>query len=123
VHVAIERKVAFALGETPNSKGLRRSYLLGCATRISERLKELIAERAKQAAKPSGSTALVKIDKAALIKAEMKRLDIHLCAGSYSASVAESGSFAAGSERGSKASFGRPIGGRGGVAGLIGRSK
>ncbi len=123
LHVAVERKMAIALGTPMTAVQVReahRSYLLGCANRISVRLRELAQERKTQDARPGSYGALITLDKPALIKAEMDRLGIQLDRGSSLAGASDGGSFAAGSAHGAKASFGRPIGG-GRVAGLIGR--
>jgi hypothetical protein len=125
LHVATERKMRIALG-TPMSatetRECRRSHLVGCANRISLRLKGLAAQRSMQNAKPGSYGTLVKLDKPALIKAEMERLDIRLSWGSALSGGSDRDSFAAGSAHGSRASFGRPVGGGGRIAGLIGKS-
>ncbi len=102
------------------SREARRSYLLGCANRISVRLRELAQQRKTHTAKPGSYGALITLDKPALIKAEMERLDIRLRSGSHLTGAADGGSFAAGSAHGAKASFGRPVGG-GHISGLIGK--
>ena len=112
VHIAVERKMAIALG-TPmtaaQSREAHRSYLVGCANRISARLRELAQERGSTA-KPGSYGALITLDKLALIKAEMERLNIKLSCGSGLTGASDDGSFVAGSAHGAKASFGRPIG-------------
>jgi len=122
-HIAIERKTAIALG-TPmtaaESKEAYRSYLLGCANRISVRLRELAQQRKLQGARPGSYGALITLDKPELIKAEMDRLGIRLHCGSSLTGASDGGSFAAGSAHGSKASFGRPVGGAR-ISGLIGK--
>jgi len=123
LHIAAERKIAIALGApltAAESRGCHRSYLLGCANRISVRLRELTQQRRAQAAKPGSYGALIKLDKPALIDAEMKRLNIRLACGASLTGASDRGSFAAGSAHGAKASFGRPVGG-GRVSGLIGK--
>ena len=123
LHIAVERKMAIALG-TPmtaaETRGCQRSYLLGCANRISVRLRELARQRNTQNARPGSYGALIKLDKPALIEVEMERLDIRLSCGSPLTGASDGGSFAAGSAHGAKASFGRPVGG-GRIAGLIGK--
>jgi hypothetical protein len=123
LHIAVERKMAIALG-TPltsaQSRQVHISYLVGCASRTRARLEELAKQRKTQDAKPGSYGALITLDKPALIDAEMERCGIHLhCGGSSLSGGSDSGSFAAGSAHGANASFGRPVGG-GRIAGLIG---
>ena len=123
MHIAVERKMQIALGTPMTSAESReayRSYLLGCANRISVRLREMAQQRKTQTAKPGSYGALITLDKLALIDAEMRRLDIRLQSGSPLTRASDSGSFAAGSAHGEKASFGRPVGG-GRISGLIGK--
>jgi hypothetical protein len=121
-HVAVERKIAIAQG-TPltsvETKEVHRSYLLGCADRISFRLRQMAQQRRTQAVKPGSYGALITIDKPDLIDAERKRLGIRIHAGSALTGGRDHGSFEAGNAHGEKASFGRPVGGR--LAGLIER--
>src|ERR1019366_45300 len=123
IHIAGERKMAIALG-TPmtaaQSRGAHRSYLLGCANRISIRLRLMAQQRGSQKARPGSYGALITLDKPALIKAEMERLEIRLRSGSSLTGASDRGSFAAGGEHGAKASFGRPVSG-GRISGLIGK--
>jgi hypothetical protein len=55
LHIAVERKMAIALG-TPltsaQSRQAHHSYLVGCANRISVRLREMAQQRRSQTAKP-----------------------------------------------------------------------
>jgi hypothetical protein len=123
LHTAVERKIQIAVGEpmtAAESRECYRSYLLGCANRISVRLTELAQQRKARVARPGSYGALITLDKPALIKAEMDRLNIHLRSGSSLTGASDRGSFAAGSAHGAKASFGRPVGG-GRIAGLIGK--
>jgi hypothetical protein len=123
LHVAIERKMALARGEpltSAQSREVHRSYLVGCADRISQRLREMAAQRKAQAATPGSHRALVVIDKPGLIQAEMDRLGIKLRSGSSLTGGRDHSSFAAGAAHGAKATFGRPVTG-GPVAGLITR--
>ena len=123
MHIATARKMAIALGtpmDATESREARRSHLLGCATRVTLRLKEMAQERRAQAAQPGSYGALVKLDKPELIRAEMERLNIRLHASSCLTGAGHSESFAAGSAHGAKASFGRPVAG-GRIAGLIDR--
>jgi Protein of unknown function (DUF2786) len=122
LHVAVERKLALAMGEpmtAAQSQEAHRSHLLGCASRIHQRLDEMVEQRKARAATP-GSRALVALDKPALIQAEMERLDIKLRCGSSLTGGRDRGSFAAGAAHGAKATFGRPVAG-GRIAGLIER--
>jgi Protein of unknown function (DUF2786) len=124
MHVATARKMAIALGsplDAAQSREERRSYLIGCASRIGARLHELERQRRFRAARPGSCRALVEIDKPDLIRAEMERLEIRLHSGSYVTGAGHSGAFAAGSAHGDKASFGRPV--AGGITGLIGVRK
>jgi Protein of unknown function (DUF2786) len=124
MHIAVARKMALAVGEpltAVESREANRSYLVGCASRIAHRLHELAAQRKAQAATPGSSRALVCLDKPALIAAEMERLDIKVCGGSGLTGAGNQGSFAAGAAHGAKATFGRPVSGGGGIAGMIGR--
>jgi hypothetical protein len=104
------------------SREAHRSHLIGCASRIHHRLDEMVAQRRAQAASPSGR-ALVKLDKPALVQAEMDRLGIKLHCGSGVTGGRDRGSFAAGAAHGGKATFGRPVAGGGRIAGLITRGK
>jgi uncharacterized protein DUF2786 len=123
VHIAAERKMAIALG-TPmtsaESREMHRSYLVGCASRMSVRLREMTQQRKAQAAKPGSYGALVKLDKSQLIRDEMERLDIRLHSSGGLTGASDRGAFAAGSVHGGKATFGRPVAG-GRVAGQIER--
>jgi hypothetical protein len=123
MHVAVQRKIAIALA-TPmtaaESREAHRSYLVGCANRVSMRLREMAQQRRAQAARPGSFGALIKLDKPALVDAEMDRIGIHLRRGSSLTGAVNRGSFEAGSQHGAKASFGRPVAG-GRVAGLIER--
>src|SRR5262249_52800959 len=119
---AMARKMAIALGSPFNpsqSREERRSFLIGCAERISLRLREIAQQRTSQAARPGSYGALITLDKSDLIETEMARLDIRLCAGSDLTAAGHYGAHTAGSAHGAKASFGRPVAGN--VAGLIGR--
>jgi hypothetical protein len=100
------------------SRETHRSFVLGCADRISKRLCHLAQQRNTQTAKPGSYGALITLDKEALIKAEMERLDIRLSCGPSLTGAGDGGSFEAGSAHGAKASFGRPVGG-GRVSGLL----
>jgi hypothetical protein len=124
LHIAIERKMAIAVASpmtAAQSREAYRSYLVGCATRISVRLRELAQQRQKQGARPGSYGALITLDKDKLIGAEMERVGIRLQSGSSLTGAANGGSFAAGTAHGGKASFGRPIAG-GHIAGMIGKS-
>jgi hypothetical protein len=124
IHIAIERKMAIALGTpmTPaQSRGAYLSYQSGCADRISMRLIKLANERLARTARPGSYGALITLDKPTLIKAEMDRLNIRLASRGGLTGGSDGGSFAAGSSHGAKASFGRPVGG-GRIAGMIGKS-
>ncbi len=104
VHVAAERKMAFALATSLGAaqiKELHRSYLFGCAN-------------------PYG--AIIKLDKPKLVLDEMERRGIRLGEGSSPIDPQDAEAFAAGSAHGAKASFGRPVAG-GRIAGLIGRAQ
>jgi len=123
LHAAMERKMAIACGsplQSSESKEVRRSYLLGCADRISARLNEMARERRTRVAKPGSYGALIKLDKPQLIRAEMERLGIRVHRGSGTTGAGHSEAFAAGSAHGAKATFGRPVAG-GRVAGQIER--
>ncbi len=122
LHVAAERKMHIALGiplESQESREMRRSYLIGCAKRIRERLREMWQERRSPKYRESHG-ALVNLDKPALVQAEMERLGIKLRRGSGLVGAGSSRAAAAGSARGDKATFGRPVAG-GHVSGFIGR--
>lgn len=90
-----------------------RSFTEACCQTISERLLALV-ERSK-AARTSNGRELVLVKDAA-IKAFMKDHDIRLrlCSG-YSPSTSDAAAMAAGRAAGERASFGRPVGGAGGV--------
>jgi hypothetical protein len=123
MHVAVERKRALARGEpltSAQSREARRSYFVGCAYRVSQRLREMAAQRKAQAARPGSHGALVVLDKRHLVQAEMDRLGIKLRSGSSLTGGRDHGAFAAGAAHGAKATFGRPVAG-GHVAGLITR--
>jgi hypothetical protein len=125
VHIAVERKMAIARGTpfTPaDSREAHRSFLIGCANRVSVRIREMAAERKARATKPGSYGALVTLDKPTLVSAEMERLDIRLHSGSSLTGARAGSSFAAGDRHGTQATFGRPVGG-GRIAGLIGRDK
>jgi hypothetical protein len=123
LHIATERKIQIALG-TPmtatETRECHRSYLLGCANRISIRLREMAQQRRSQTAKPGSYGALITLDKPTLINAEMECLHIRLASGSCLTGASDRSSFGAGSAHGAKASFGRPVGG-GRIVGLIGK--
>jgi Protein of unknown function (DUF2786) len=124
LHVAVERKMALAVGEpmtAAQSREAHRSHLVGCASRIHQRLDEMVVQRRAGTAAP-GSRALVALDKPALVQAEMDRQGIKLCAGSFLTGGRDRGSFAAGAAHGTKATFGRPVAG-GRIAGLITRGR
>jgi hypothetical protein len=123
LHVAMERKMAIAIAVPmtgAESREAHRSYLVGCADRISLRLGEMAQQRKARPPSPGSYGALIKLDKPALIDAEMDRLGIHLRMGSCLTSGRDRGSFEAGSAHGAKATFGRPVAG-GRIAGLIGK--
>jgi hypothetical protein len=90
-----------------------RSFVDGCAGRISDRLLELI-ERSKTAQTSNGRELVVVKDTA--IKSLMKELGIRLrtCRTSYSSNFNESAQ-AAGRAAGEGATFGRPLSGAAGV--------
>lgn len=122
LHIALERKMAIALGTPMTSAQSRQahfSYVDGCADRISDRLSEMARRRRSQTAKPGSYGALITLDKPALIQAEMERCGIRFRTGTALTGGSDGGSFSAGSAHGAKASFGRPVGG-GRIAGLIG---
>jgi hypothetical protein len=84
-------------------------FVDGITWRISERLREL--KPSPTAAASPNNRALVTI-KQTLIKAKMKELGISLRTSSSSRQH-DSGSYAAGRSAGERASFGRPVSGRG----------
>jgi hypothetical protein len=123
LHVAAARKMAIAVAApmtAAESREAYRSYLLGCANRISLRLREMARQRKAQMPSAGSYGALIQLDKPALIDAEMDRLGIHLRKGSGLTGGGDRGSFEAGQKHGAKASFGRPVAG-GHIAGLIER--
>jgi hypothetical protein len=96
-----------------------RSFVAACCNRIEERLLELV--RRSEEARTSNGKELVVI-KGAAIKQFMKDNGIRLstCCGGGGPTRSDEAAHAAGRAAGDRASFGRPVGGAGGVAGLIG---
>jgi hypothetical protein len=75
-HVATERQAAAEFEcslSSAETRNVRQSYLLGCASRVRSRLLEMALKRKAQTPKPGSYGALVKLDKPALIAAEMQR--------------------------------------------------
>jgi hypothetical protein len=95
---------------TPRRKVIN-GFVDGITSRISQRLREL-CKPAKPAAVSDNSRALV-LTKKTMIKAKLDELGIHLSSGGGSGRQHDAGSYAAGRSAGERASFGRPVSGRG----------
>jgi Protein of unknown function (DUF2786) len=93
------------------------SFVTSCCRRINERLEELV--KRSEHARTSNGRELVVI-KGAAIKQFMKDNDIRLRSSCCGGGPVDESARAAGRAAGDRASFGRPVGGAGGVAGLIG---
>jgi hypothetical protein len=100
----------------------RVSFIYGCCHRISQRLIEAARERAAHSAKSTGRDLVVV--KNALVEDAFAKLGFRLKKHrGGNRSIGDSGAFQRGVAAGEKASFGRPVGGRGGAKPLaIGRS-
>lgn len=128
----IDSLTAFVQAELANylavhvaPKGQRRlvinGFVGGATRRIADRLNELRYRSATTVQANGNGRALVSI-KHQLIEAKVKELGLHLRSGRRSSKRADGASYAAGKAAGDRASFGRPVGSGGGVAGYIGRS-
>lgn len=94
----------------------RKDFAIGCASRISERLREEAAKRKADASNDSRN-ALVVV-KNALVESTFKELGIKLRNGTSRSRIGSRNAFAAGKQAGNKANFGRPVNGGGGMARL-----
>jgi hypothetical protein len=84
-----------------------RSFVMGCTSRIGDRLKELATPAPT---KSSNSRALV-VTKQAAIDDCMKCNGIKLRSAGYSAGAGDDDAYSAGRAAGDRASFGRPVSG------------
>lgn len=92
-----------------------KAFMMGCISRINERLAALSVERRKATITVSDGRSLI-VAKKGLVEAEMSRLGIKLGRTSGSSTNARSGSaMSAGRSAGDRATFGRPVNGGGGV--------
>jgi hypothetical protein len=88
-----------------------RSFVIGCAVRINERLDELCEQRKAAAASNTNARALVVVKDQA-IKTKMDELGIQLCSGGGACGPRDNSSYSAGQKAGGRANFGRPVSGR-----------
>jgi hypothetical protein len=112
----IQSELASHLMGSLAPRGERRllinGFVLGCASRISARIKALCAQSATVAT--SNGTALVVI-KGQAVAEKMKELRIHLRSSRTSRKSINGDSYRAGQSAGDRASFGRPIAGNAGT--------
>jgi hypothetical protein len=105
----VERELAAHLAASNEPKGERRrlinGFVIGCTNRISERLREMMPNRATIS---SNSNALI-VSKQGMIKAALDAAGIKLRS-SRSRRVINFGSLNAGRSAGNDASFNRPVG-------------
>jgi hypothetical protein len=101
----------------------RRSFALGAAHRIAQRLRDEIAKRKAAAAKHYGTgTELMVRTKRDMVSQYLKDVGIKLRSrSSYTQSAGDRDAYSAGASYGNGASFSRPVNGNGSVA-RIGRS-
>lgn len=91
----------------------KRNFVMGCASRISQRLREQVAARKVQNQHTATGKSLV-IVKSAMVKREFDKLGLRLRTASRSGgyrSGGSAGAHAAGRAAGDRASFGRPVNG------------
>jgi hypothetical protein len=97
----------------------RVDFIKACGARITHRLRDLTIERNRRH-KTSDGRALVVINKRGLVSDYLVKHGLQIRKG-RSISRHRSHGSEAGAAHGDKATFGRPVGGPGGVAGLIGK--
>lgn len=91
----------------------RRTFAMGCANRISERLHE--EARNRKARQPIGTGRSVMVIKNAIVQREFNKLGLHLGRQRRSYTRGDENARAAGYKAGDGAHFGRPINGGGEV--------
>jgi Protein of unknown function (DUF2786) len=102
----------FLMDADPSKEDRRdaiRSFVAGCAERISQRLDDLCKQ--SESVATSNAKALVVI-KGRAVQAKLDELDIHLRTCSVSCGAGDPSSYQAGRAAGDRASFGRPVSGR-----------
>lgn len=110
VQAELARHLMGSIAPRGERRFIINGFVGGCAKRISERLRDLVANSRKVEA--SNSRALVVV-KGAAVAAKMAEIGIKLGKPRRSGRKINSESYAAGRAAGDRASFGRPIGGSG----------
>jgi hypothetical protein len=103
----------FLMDADPDKEDRReaiRSFVVGCTSRISHRLNDLCKQ--SEIVATSNARALVVI-KGQAVQAKLDELGIKLCSSYGSCGSVDSSSYQAGRAAGDRASFGRPVSGRG----------
>lgn len=92
--------------DRPISEAERNGFMIACARRIVERLKELTAARQPTAAATGNALIVLKNQ---IVQREFNKLGIHLRNGSFASRNTDGAAMAAGRAAGDRASFGRPV--------------
>jgi hypothetical protein len=109
VQGALVSHLAQSVAAPGDRRGVINGFVIGCTSRIGQRLGELMQQSRVQA---TGNSRALVVVKSAAVADRMKAEGIHLRSGRSSRASYDHNSYSAGRSAGDGASFGRPIAGK-----------